>query len=67
MAKLFETSFDIEDREIVMPYVALSEQAEGQKLAAALQQQAMQAMGTPTGMGDDFDQDQFAGAIQQGP
>lgn len=67
LAKLFETSFDIEDREIVMPYVALSEQAEGQKLAAALQQQAMQAMGTPTGMGDDFDQDQFAGAIQQGP
>jgi len=67
LAKLFETSFDIEDREIVMPYVALSEQAEGQKLSAALQQQAMQAMGTPTGMGDDFDQEQFAGAVQQGP
>lgn len=62
LAKLFETSFDIEDREIVMPYVSLAEQAEGQRLSAALQQQAMQAMGTPTGMGDDFDQEQFAGA-----
>jgi len=67
LAKLFETSFDIEDKEIVMPFVSLSEQADGQRLAAALQQQTMQVMGTPTGMGNDFDQEQFAGAVQQGP
>jgi hypothetical protein len=66
LAKLFECSFNIEDKEIVLPYVALSEQAEGQRLAQALQEQTIQASQTPSGMGDDFDQDQFAGAIQQG-
>lgn len=66
LAKLLEKSFDIEDQEIVIPYVALSEQAEGQQLAQALQEQSLQATSTASGMGDDFDQAQFAGAIQQG-
>lgn len=65
LAKLFETSFNIEDREIVMPFVALSEQAEGQRLAQAMQEQTLQTTQTPSGMGHDFDQEQFAGAIQQ--
>lgn len=65
MAKLFETSFDIEDREIVMPFVQLAEQAEGQRLAQAHQEQTLQATQTASGMGDDFDQEQFAGAVQQ--
>jgi hypothetical protein len=66
LAKMFESSFNIEDKEIVMPFVALAEQAEGQRLAQALQEQTLQATQTPSGMGDDFDQDQFAGAVQQG-
>lgn len=66
LAKLFETSFNIEDREIVMPYVSLAEQAEGQRLAQALQEQVLQATQTASGMGDDFDQEQFAGAVPQG-
>jgi hypothetical protein len=64
LAKLFETSFDIEDKEIVIPYVALAEQAEGQRLAQAHQEQVLQATQTASGLGEDFDQDQFAGAIQ---
>ncbi len=64
MSKLFETSFDIEDREIVMPFVALAEQAEGQRLAQSLQEQTLQHTQTASGMGDDFDQEQFAGAVQ---
>lgn len=66
LAKMFEESFDIEDKEIVMPYVALAEQAEGQRLAQAMQEQVLQATQTASGMGEDFDQEQFAGAIQQG-
>lgn len=64
LAKMFEESFDIEDKEIVMPYVALSEQAEGQRLAQAMQEQVLQATQTASGMGEDFDQEQFAGAVQ---
>jgi hypothetical protein len=65
LSKLFESSFDIEDKEIVIPFVALAEQAEGQRLAQALQESVMQSTGTASGMGDDFDQEQFAGAIQE--
>src|SRR5688572_4360696 len=64
LAKLFESSFNIEDKEIVLPYVQLAEQAEGQRLAQAHQEQTLQASQTASGMGDDFDQEQFAGAIQ---
>lgn len=63
LAKLFESSFDIEDKEIVLPYVQLAEQAEGQRLAQAHQEQTLQAAQTASGMGDDFDQAQFAGAV----
>lgn len=64
LAKLFEESFDLEDKEIVIPYVALSEQAEGQRLGQAMQEQVLQATQTASGIGEDFDQEQFAGAIQ---
>lgn len=66
LSKLLEKSFDIEDQEIVIPFVALAEQAEGQRLAQAHQEQTMQATSTASGMGDDFDQQQFAGAIPEG-
>jgi len=55
LAKLFERAFDIEQEEIVLPYVALTEQAEGQRFAQALQEQNLQATQTASGIGEDFD------------
>lgn len=55
LAKLLEHTFDLTDYEIVLPYVALAEQAEGQAQVQVLQQQLMQQMGTATGMGEDYD------------
>jgi hypothetical protein len=55
LSKILENVFNLEDYEVVLPYVALSEQAEGQKLVQALQEQLHQAAGTATGMGEDYD------------
>lgn len=55
MAKLFEKAFNMEQEEIILPYVALSEQADGQRLAQALQEQTLQATQTASGMGQDYD------------
>jgi hypothetical protein len=55
LAKMFETSFDISQYKIVLPFVALAEQAEAQKMANALQEQVATAAGTATGRNDDFD------------
>lgn len=55
-AKLLETKFDMEDYQIVTPFVALAEQAEGQSMANALEEQVHQQAGTATGMGEDHDQ-----------
>ncbi len=55
MAKVLEDIFDLKDYEIITPFVALAEQAEGQKMAQALQEQLQQQMGTATGMGEDYD------------
>ncbi len=55
LAKLLESTFDIGDYEIVLPYVALAEQADSQKLAQSLEQQVLMSAMTPTGMGADFD------------
>lgn len=59
-AKLLETKFDMEDYGIVTPFVAISEQAEGQNFSNALQEQVHQQAGTATGMGEDYD-------VPQGP
>ena len=56
MAKMFEDYFNLKDLEMVIPYVALGEQADGQKQANSLQEQIMQESATASGMGDDFDQ-----------
>ncbi len=58
LAKLFENFFDLEDYEIVTPYIALAEQADAQKQAQALEEQMQQATMTATGMGGDFDMGQ---------
>lgn len=55
LAKLFEKAFNVEQEEIFMPFVALSEQADGQRLAQALQEQTLQQTQTASGMGEDFD------------
>ncbi len=55
MAKLFEKSFNMEQEEIILPFVALAEQADGQRLAQALQEQTLQQTQTASGMGEDYD------------
>ena len=55
LAKLFEKVFQIEDEEIVLPFVQLSEQAEGQRFAQAMQEQVLQSTQTASGIGEDFD------------
>lgn len=55
LAKIVENIFNLDDYEVVLPYVALSEQAEGQKLVHALEEGVMQASATPSGMGNDYD------------
>jgi hypothetical protein len=55
LAKILEDIFDLKDYEVVTPFIALAEQAEGQQMAQALQQQMQKQMTTATGMGDDFD------------
>lgn len=64
LAKIYESIFDLTDYEVVLPYIALAEQAEGQAQAAQLQQQLHKQMMTATGMGQDFDVDSGApGAV----
>jgi len=57
LAKIFEDMFDLTDYEVVQPFVAIAEQAEGQQMAQAIQEQLHQQMGTATGMGEDYDMD----------
>lgn len=65
LAKLLESTFDLSDYEIVMPFISLAEQAEGQAQIQLLQQQLMQQMGTATGMGEDYDINPATGAPPQ--
>ena len=55
LAKVLEDNFDLGEYEIITPFVALSEQAEGQKMIQVLKEQLAQQAGTATGMGEDFD------------
>lgn len=55
MAQVLEKIFNIDDYQIVMPYVALAEQADAQKFMNALEEQAHQATMTASGQGQDFD------------
>jgi hypothetical protein len=57
MAKILEETFDLKDYEVVTPFVMLSEQAEGQQQARALQEQMQKQAGTATGQGADYDVD----------
>jgi hypothetical protein len=55
LAKMFEKNFNMEQEEIVLPYVALAEQADAQRMQQALQEQTLQQTTTASGMGDDYD------------
>lgn len=57
LAKIYEEIFNLKDYEVVLPFIALAEQAEGQRQVQALQEQLHQEIGTATGMGTDFDTD----------
>lgn len=70
LAKMFEKSFNMEQEKIILPYVALAEQAEGQRISQALQEQVLQATQTASGIGDDYDLQpalQEMNPMQQGP
>ena len=67
LAKMLEKNFHMEQEEIVLPYVQLSEQAEGQRMAQALQEQVLQSTQTASGMGDDYDLQPALQQMQQGP
>ena len=55
LAKILETVFNLQDYRVVMPYIALAEQADAQKQVNALQEQVAMEAGTATGIGEDFD------------
>jgi len=55
LAKIIEGIFNLEDYEVMLPFVGLSEQAQGQKYIQALQEQLHASAGTATGMGNDYD------------
>lgn len=67
LAKIFESSFNMEDFEIVVPYVALAEQADGQRMAQALQEHVLNATQTASGIGEDYDLGAVQGAMQPAP
>lgn len=55
LAQILSNIFNLDEYEVVQDYVALAEQAEGQKLMQAFEEQVHQAAGTATGMGGDYD------------
>ena len=55
LAKVFEGIFNLEDYEVVVPFIALAEQAEAQKQSQVLEEQLHQFTQTATGQGEDYD------------
>lgn len=53
LAKIIEDVFNLQDFEVVTPYIALAEQADAQKQVHALEEQVMQEIGAPSGIGAD--------------
>ncbi len=68
LAKILENIFNLQDYEVVTPYIALAEQADAQKQAQALQENVLGTIGTASGMGEDFDiMPQPGAGMEQGP
>jgi hypothetical protein len=66
LAQFFEKSFDLEQFDMMHPYIALGEQADAQKMANVLSEQVLMALGTATGRNGDYDLSQLNYA-QQAP
>lgn len=54
-AKMYNEIFDLDDYNIVIPYINIAEQADAQRQAQALQEQLHMETMTASGMGDDRD------------
>lgn len=63
LAKIVEDAFNLKDFDVVIPFIALSEQAEAQKIMNANEEDVMMNAQTATGMGEDYDLE----AVSQGP
>lgn len=61
LAKITETIFNLQDYEVVVPYIALAEQADAQKQINVLQEQVASEATTATGIGTDYDLSQVPG------
>lgn len=59
-AKVIEDTFDLYDYNLFTPYVALTEQAEAQKMQQSLEEDMANYTMTASGMGSDFDLDPLA-------
>lgn len=59
LAKIIEDVFNLKDYEVVLPYIALAEQADAQKQIHTLQEQIATQAQTATGMGLDADPSVF--------
>lgn len=55
LAKIVEKIFDLDQYEVVIPYISLAEQAEAQKFNTALQEDVQSHAMTATGMNGDYD------------
>ena len=55
LSKIIEDTFDLDDYGVRVPFIALSEQMEGQRLQQAMEEQLHQETSTATGMGNDYD------------
>lgn len=67
MAKMLERTFNIEQWNIVNPYIALVEQADAQKQAQAMEEQMHMQTMTASGIGGDYDLQQAGGQQPGGP
>lgn len=56
-SKMIEDIFDLGQYEVILPYIALAEQAEAQKMVQALQEQVAASASTATGRVGDHDMD----------
>jgi hypothetical protein len=63
LSKILENVFNLEDQEVVIPYIALAEQADAQKQAQALEEQMHNYTMAATGMNGDHD---LSPAVPQG-
>lgn len=55
LAKIVENLLDLTDFNVVIPNIAIAEQADAQRMVQTLQEQLQQESMTATGMGEDYD------------